>query len=135
MMIQASIYGRIGREPKAGTTKAGKPMTTATLAVEAGKEGESETLWVNVLAFAENADKLVKHQSGDMVAVTGRLNRGKYTGRDGVERESWSMMVDSLHSSRTVRPGSTGRKTGGQADRAPPAPTSSAGGFDDDIPY
>jgi hypothetical protein len=51
------------------------------------------------------------------------------------------MMVDSLHSSRTVRPGGAGRKMSGQADRAPTPthykePVETVGAdFDDDMPF
>lgn len=105
-MIQASIYGRLGKDPKPGTTKAGKVMCTASIAVDVGKEPGEETLWVTLLAFERHAEALAKHQAGDCIGAIGKLTRSHYTGTDGQERESWSLMVDALHSSRTVRPAS-----------------------------
>lgn len=104
-MIQASIYGRIGKDPKPGTTKNGNAMCSASIAVDVGREPGQETLWVSVMCFGTLADTLQRHQSGDMIAAMGKLTRSRYTGTDGAERESWSLMADSLHSSRTVRPG------------------------------
>jgi single-strand DNA-binding protein len=111
-MIQSSIYGRLGRDPKVTTTKTGKPMCTASIAVDVGKEPGEETLWITVLAFGHLAEALQRHQQGDMIAAVGRLTRGRYTGTDGQERESWSLIADALHSSRTVRPGPR-RQAGG----------------------
>jgi len=122
-MIQASLYGRLGRDPKPGTTKAGKPMATVSIAVDTGQEPGTETLWVNVLCFGALAETLQRHRQGDMIATMGKLTRSRYTGQDGQERESWSLLADGLHSSRTVRP--AGRKAqdasgggGGQAREA-----------------
>jgi single-strand DNA-binding protein len=104
-MIQVSIYGRIGKTPKAMQTKTGKPMTTASVAVDVGKSPEEgQTLWITLMAFERHAEALEKHQPGDCIGAMGKLTRSHYTGNDGQERESWSLLVDALHSSRTVRP-------------------------------
>ena len=145
-MIQASLYGRLGRDPKAATTKTGKPMTSASLAVDVGRDPGEETLWVSLLAFGVQADILERAQKGDMVAVMGRLTRGRYTAADGTERESWSLLVDAMHSSRTIRPGNRRPesenvpRTGGESRGYPEysAPDGAAGEavpFDDDIPF
>lgn len=135
-MIVSSVYGRIGRDPKTTQTKTGKQMVTASVAVDVGKDpAESETLWVNLLAFERNAELLAKHQTGDMVGVSGKLTRNHYEGKDGVKRESWSMIVDSLHSSRTVRPGNNRSKQAGNMclGNTPPVGEHYRD-FDDEIP-
>jgi single-strand DNA-binding protein len=104
-MIQSSIYGRMGKDPKPGTTKTGTAMCTASIAIDVGREPGTETLWVSVMCFGPLAEALGQHQAGDMVAAIGKLTRSRYTGQDGQERESWSLLADALHSSRTVRPG------------------------------
>ncbi len=40
-----------------------------------------------------------------MVAVSGKLTKSVWTGRDGVERSGFSVLVDSIASAKTVRPG------------------------------
>jgi single-strand DNA-binding protein len=113
-MIQSSIYGRLGRDPKATTTKTGKPMCTASIAVDVGREqGDGETLWITVMGFGALAEALERHAQGDMIGVIGRLTRSHYIGTDGQERESWSLIADALHSSRTVRPGGKRRESAG----------------------
>ncbi|MCI0654450.1 MAG: single-stranded DNA-binding protein, partial [Methylococcaceae bacterium] len=110
-LITASIYGRTGTDPKPGQTKTGKPMCSVSVAVDIGKDSEPETLWVSILAFGKGAEALQRHAKGDMIAAMGRLSRSHYTGSDGKERESWTLLAEALHSSRTVRP-NAGRKPG-----------------------
>jgi single-strand DNA-binding protein len=142
-MIQSSIYGRLGRDPKASSTKNGKPMCTASVAVDVGQEQGQETLWVTLMAFGHQAEALQRHQQGDMVAAMGKLTRGKYAGNDGQERESWSLLVDALHSSRAVRPGGKrngqekpkAQQNGGQGQRQEWTQAYGEPGFDDDIAF
>ena len=51
-MIQASIYGCSGRDPKLTTRNAGKAMCSAQIAVDVGKDPGTETLWVMVMVMA-----------------------------------------------------------------------------------
>ncbi|MGH8549771.1 MAG: single-stranded DNA-binding protein [Methylococcales bacterium] len=127
-MIQASIYGRIGTDPKPGMTKTGKSMCFSSVAVDVGKE-PGETMWISVLTFGKNSDSLQRHQKGDMLAIMGKLTRGKYTASDGTERESWTLLADSLHSCRTVRPGG-GRRSNNRSEQS-----DDYSGFDDEIPF
>ncbi|WP_347258297.1 hypothetical protein, partial [Methylocaldum sp.] len=76
------------------------------------------------------------------VAAMGKLTRGRYAGNDGQERESWSLLVDALHSSRAARP------AGKRSDQEKPKARQNSGhgtrdwaaaygepGFNDDIPF
>lgn len=111
-MIQASIYGRLGADPVERQTQGGKAMVTVSIAVNAGRaDAAEETAWISVAAFGRNASALARHQKGDLLAAMGSLHRSRFTGRDGQERESWSLTVDSIMSARTVRPAG-GRKHG-----------------------
>ncbi|WP_022947140.1 single-stranded DNA-binding protein [Methylohalobius crimeensis] len=130
-MIHISAYGRLGRDPETRTTKSGKSMTTARMACDAtpGNSDEQETVWIQVLAFGKQAETLAKHQKGETLAVTGRLTQSRWTGKDGEERIGFSVIVDSMVSSRTVRPG-------GKRKSAKPAPPDTAPpDFDDEIPF
>jgi single-strand DNA-binding protein len=136
-MITSSIYGRLGRDPKATTTKTGKPMCTASVAVDVGKEPGEETLWITVMGFGPLAESLQRHSQGDMIAAIGRLTRSRYTGTDGQERESWSLIADALHSSRTVRPGQRqGNGKGKERDQGGKTPYAPSGvPFDDPLGF
>ncbi len=136
-MIRASLYGRLGGDPVERETRNGKAMVTGSLAVNAGRpDADEETVWFSLAAFGRTADALARHAKGDLLATMGALHRTRFTGRDGQERENWSLTVDSIMSARTVRP-SGGRK------RAQPASTTTAvaaspndgAPFDDPLPF
>ena len=105
-MIYASIHGRLGSDPVASMTKNHKPMVRASIAVDvAGYNTEGdESLWVSVLAFGTVADALDRAAKGEMVTAQGRMTRGKYTGKDGTERESWTLIADAVLTARSARP-------------------------------
>lgn len=126
-MIVASIHGRCAKDVIIGETKAGKTMARTTLAVDASgfRAEEQETLWITLFAFGKQADLLEKVQKGEMVSAFGRMSRSHFTGKEGEQRESWSLAADSLVTARSARP--PGRKA---------APRSSAGvDFDDEISF
>ena len=134
-MIRASVYGRLGADPVERLTRNGKTMVTASLAVDAGRiDVGSSTQWISLAAFGRPADELARHAKGDLLAAMGPLYHTKFTARDGTEREGWSLTVDALMSTRTVRPGG-GRKRGA-AQR--PSAAASGGAADepnDEIPF
>ena len=109
-------------------------MIRVSLAVSAGRpDADEETQWFNLISFGRAAETLARHQKGDLLAAMGPLYRSQFTGRDGTEREGWSLTVESIVSARTVRP-SGGRK---RATEAKPAATTSPDDgrpFDDPMP-
>jgi single-strand DNA-binding protein len=123
-LIQAALYGRLGGDPISRTTRTGKPMVTASVAVNVARDGEESVAeGFNGVAFGRVADELGRHHKGDLVAVTGRLTRITFT-RNGELRTSWGVTIEQIVSARTVRPG-------GRAKRAEDlfrAPTRPAGG-------
>jgi single-stranded DNA-binding protein len=98
-------------------------MTIASIACDVtghGSEGDQETMWLSLMAFADQAAALAKCKAGESVSVIGRLTRSRYL-KDGEERESWSCMVDGLMTARTARPGQRSAKASdGDTRRAAP---------------
>lgn len=149
MNIVASIHGRAGNDPVRSTTNNGKDMTRCSIAVNvAGWNAETEeTLWVSVLAFGRVADDLERASKGQMVSAMGKLSRGRFTGKDGTERESWSLLADAVLVTASARPtgnrprtegehagsGDRARYAAGFRAQAPSGQTASP--FDDDLPF
>jgi single-strand DNA-binding protein len=143
MTMTATVYGRAAFEPRQHTTKSGNAMTSIRLAVDVtGRdESDAQTFWVDVLGFGRAADDLAAVAKGAMVSAMGKLTRGTYTGKDGTERESWSLLADSVLSARSGRPGA--RPQGSRTDRpsdaanranaAAQAPSGAP--FDDSLPF
>ena len=127
-MMQAAAYGRLGVDPKPITTKTGKAMTAASLAVELvdRKSEDPVTEWLSVICFGRTADALLKHAKGDLISIAGRVQVNCYTAKDGSSRRELQIIADSVVSSKSVRPG--GRK------KARPTPSEQQD-FDDDIPF
>jgi single-stranded DNA-binding protein len=104
MTTTIQIYGRLGRAPEQRTTAAGKAMVTGAMVVDLGRDAEAPE-WFSLVAFGTIGEVLAKHDKGDMVAVSGRLTKSAWTGRDGAERSGFSVCVDGIASARTARPG------------------------------
>lgn len=98
------VVRRLCRPPEQRTTAAGKPMTTGTIVVDLGRDAETPE-WFSLVAFGTIAEALAKHAKDDMVAISGRLTKWSWKSRDGVQRTGFSVLVDSIQSARTVRPG------------------------------
>ncbi len=103
-MTTIQIYGRLGRAPEQRTTAAGKAMVIGSMVVDLGRDAEAPE-WFSLAAFGTAGEVLARHAKGDMVAVSGKLTKSTWTGKNGAERSGFSVFVDSITSARTVRPG------------------------------
>ncbi len=134
-MIRASVYGRLGAAPVERETRNSNAMVTASIAVNAARFGADEdTAWFSLAAFGKTAESLLRHQKGDLLAAMGPLTRRRYTDRDGVEREGWSLTCEQIMSARTVRPGG-GRKHKDSADTTVDQRPAADPTLDDDLPF
>ncbi len=104
-MMHASAYGRLGQDPRAHETKTGTTMATCTLAVDIAREEGAGPLWLGIVAFGAKATDLMRHAKGELISVSGRVQRNTYKTRDGESREQLQIIVDAIVSARTVRPG------------------------------
>jgi single-strand DNA-binding protein len=127
MTMQASAYGRLGGDPREIATSTGNPMVVCSLAVDVarGESSDAPPLWLNLIAFGRVAEALAKHNRGDLISVSGRVQINRWRDKSGAEREQFQLVVDTVISARTVRPG--GRRKASRAEDAP-AP------FDDELP-
>jgi single-strand DNA-binding protein len=148
------LVGNCGRDPEVRYTANGNAMCSISIATSSRRKdkasGESieDTQWHRVTFYdrlAEIAGEYLK--KGRPVYVEGRLKYGKYTDKDGIERNT----VDIIASEMQLLGGREGGAAmpdegGGAAPRSAPAArpaptkpaTKSAGGFDDmddDIPF
>jgi single-strand DNA-binding protein len=151
------LVGNCGRDPEVRYTANGNAMCSISIATSSRRKdkasGESieDTQWHRVTFYdrlAEIAGEYLK--KGRPVYVEGRLKYGKYTDKDGIERNT----VDIVASEMQLLGGREGGGGGGAmsdeggsaAPRNAPAPrptptkpaTKPAGGFDDmddDIPF
>ena len=132
MTMQASVHGRLGKDPRSIQTQSGTAMTTAPIAVTipASKaDAEPTTLWFNVVAFGKLAELLLRHQSGETLNVAGTVQVSRWADQNGEAREQLQIIADSIISARTTRP-SVGKKK-----QQSPQKAAETGDFDDDLSF
>jgi single stranded DNA-binding protein len=134
-MMQIACHARFGQDPREIQTSTGKPMAVASVAVSlTDRQGEESTEWLGVVAFGKQAELLLRHKKGDLASIAGRVQRNKYTA-NGEQRSELQVIVDSIVSARTARPGGGKRTRKGQSGSPQPAPAGDDVPFDDEIPF
>ena len=142
-----AVTGRAARDGEHKTAASGKGYAVVTLAVdiEERRDGETSTSppawWVRVMAFGRSADCLAAVRKGEVLHAAGRLERGRYEARDGGERESWTLLADSVIAARPASNRGASRPANGGGDRtrarraAPPPREDEPPLTEDDIPF
>lgn len=158
------LMGNCGRDPEVRYLPSGAAVATVTLATSSKRKDKAtgemveDTQWHRLNFFdrlAEICGEYVK--KGTQIYVEGRLKYGKYTDKDGVERNTVDITVNEMQllGSRQGAGGegggmSGGGQSGGYSKPAPrpaaaapaarPAPAAKPAGsgfddMDDDIPF
>jgi single-strand DNA-binding protein len=126
MSASIAAYGRLGADPREIATRSGKPMSVATLALDAGDD-DGPPLWLGIVAFGRLAEQLQRHAKGDPLSVSGRVQVRRWTDTSGAEHEQLQVIADAIVSARTVRLGGPRRPAAGRAHSDDGVP------FDDDL--
>lgn len=127
--LHAAAYGRIGQGPRLIPTQSGKTMVASSIAVSVGGHDEPP-LWLAILAFGHVGDTLLRHEKGDLISVSGRVQRNGYTTSAGEKREQLQIIADTIISARSVRPGGGKRRN----ESKPPQPETRPS-LNDDLPF
>lgn len=157
------LVGNCGRDPEIRYLPSGQPVASVSIATSSRRKDRNsgevveDTQWHRVTFYdrlAEIAGEYLK--KGRPVYVEGRLKYGKYTGQDGIERNTVDIIATELQLLGSREGMGTPSEDGGYAPRAaapsaprsapPPAsrpapqtaPAPAASGFedmDDDIPF
>lgn len=99
-MIDGLITGKLHGTALERTGKSGKPFATAKLKAATH---EGETIFVNLLAFADNAQAaLLALGDGDAVAVSGSIKPTSWTDKDGNTRVGIDMIAAQVLTSYHV---------------------------------
>ena len=85
-------------------------LTTAAVDATPGNSEVQQTLWLSVMAFGKQAEQLLKHSKGELISLHGKATQNTWKDKDGNERTGLTLIVDSIVSARTARPGG-GRKS------------------------
>jgi len=92
-MITASISGRLAFDAREIQTKSGKPMTTARLACG---DDDGNTIWIDLVAFNDNAAWLARCVKSDRVSAMGVMKLNQWTDKQGEDKEVLQLVVDNM---------------------------------------
>lgn len=91
-MNQFTIMGRLTADPERKETSAGKTVTRYRVAVNRMKQGEAD--FFSVVAFDKMGDFAAQYfRRGQRVLVSGRVQTGTYTNRDGQNVPTWEIIA------------------------------------------
>lgn len=141
MLNHIVIMGRLTGDPETRFLQSStNSVTRFTVAVErnykAANAEKPETDFINCVAWNKTGEFIEKHfRKGSMIAVTGSLELGSYTNKEGFKVNTAEVKVDSAYF--------TGEKRAEAADGAPPrVPETDGDGFmnvpegiDEELPF
>ena len=152
-MNKVILMGRLTRDPDVRYTSGDKPMALAryTLAVDRRfkRDGEATADFIGCVAFGRSAEFAEKYlRQGMRIVITGRIQTGSYTNRDGVKVYTTDVVVEDQEfaESKSVsdsHAASYHQNYSSPAPAAAPAPSAvSADGFmnipdgiDEELPF
>ncbi|MBP3470120.1 MAG: single-stranded DNA-binding protein [Lachnospiraceae bacterium] len=146
-MNKVILMGRLTRDPEVRYSQGDSSMAIAryTLAVDRrfnrnNANGEQTADFINCVAFGKTGEFAEKYyHKGTKIAISGRIQTGSYTNKDGVKVYTTEVVVEEQEfaESKNAQGGSQG---GSDFNR--PAPSGAddgfmniPGGIDDEIPF
>ena len=116
-MIRCLVTGKLHDAPQARTSATGN--TFAVCKVKADDKNGAWT-WVSVIAFGQEAERLLTLKAGDTVAIGGRAEIGAWSDKDGNPHGSLSLVADEIATLRgKPRPPSESRPPSRRPARQP----------------
>lgn len=95
-----NLTGRLVRKPELRMTESGVGVCAFTIAVERGyknKDGEYEADFLDCTSFKGIAESLNKYcDKGDLIGVSGRLQKRSYDTQDNVRRYITEIIADRI---------------------------------------
>ena len=151
-MNKVILMGRLTRDPEVRYSQGESPMAIAryTIAVDRrfnrSNSGEEQTAdFIGCVAFGKAGEFAEKYfRKGTKIAVTGRIQTGSYTNKDGVKVYTTDVVVEDQEfaESKNSNAGTDGGFTGNTGKRAPEAPSGAGDGFmnipdgiDEELPF
>jgi single-strand DNA-binding protein len=146
-MNKAILMGRLTRDPEVRYTQGENQMAIAryTLAVDRrfNRNGDENTAdFIPCVAFGKAGEFAERYfRKGTKVAVTGRIQTGSYTNKDGVKVYTTDVVVEEQEFAESKNAGSNGGSDNGSYQSSS-APVSAGDGFmnipdgiDEELPF
>lgn len=150
-MNKVILMGRLTRDPEVRYSQGGEnPLAIArfTLAVDRRfkRDGEATADFINCVAFGRQAEHAERfYRQGLKIVITGRIQTGSYTNKDGVKVYTTDIVVEEQEfaESKAVSDANAGGFRPAPTPAPAPAPVSDAGdgfmnipdGIDEELPF
>lgn len=141
-MNKVILMGRLTRDPEVRYSQGENNMAIAryTLAVDRRfqKNSEQSADFISCVAFGRSAEFAEKYlKQGTKIAITGRIQTGSYTNKDGVKVYTTDVVVEDQEFAESKN------ASGGGAPTSRPEPSAAAGdgfmsipdGIEDELPF
>ena len=147
-MNKVILMGRLTRDPEVRYSQGENATAVArySLAVDRRfrREGEPTADFINCVAFGRAAEFAERYlRQGTKIAITGRIQTGSYTNRDGVKVYTTDIVVEEQEFAESKA--ASGASTPSNNYQASPAPSPSADigdgfmnipdGIDEELPF
>ena len=151
-MNKVVLMGRLTRDPEVRYSQGEKATAIAryTLAVDRTfkRDGEQTADFINCVVFGRSAEFAERYfRQGTKIAISGRIQTGSYTNKDGVKVYTTEVVVDEQEfaESKAASANSGFQPQGGYQQAAPakPSPNAAIGdgfmnipdGIDEELPF
>ena len=144
-MNKVVLMGRLTRDPEVRYSQGQNAMAIArfTLAVDRRfrRDGEQSADFINCVVFGKSAEFAERYfRQGMRIVVSGRIQTGSYTNRDGVKVYTTEVVVEEQEFAESKNAGSS---TQSYQTSPAPAPSADAGdgfmnipdGIDEELPF
>ncbi len=145
-MNKVILMGRLTRDPEVRYSQGDGSMAIArySLAVDRrgrNQDGDQNADFINIVAFGKSGEFAEKYlHKGTKVLVTGRIQTGSYTNKDGVKVYTTDVVAEDQEFAESKSANSS--NGGGFTDNAGQAPVPAGDGFmnvpegiDEDLPF
>lgn len=120
-MNKVILMGRLTRDPEVRYSQGAQPLAIAryTLAVDrrGSKQGEQSADFINCIAFGKSGEFAEKYlHQGTKIVITGRIQTGSYTNRDGQKVYTTDVVVEEqefVESKKNTQPAPEPAPAGG----------------------
>lgn len=145
-MNKVILLGRLARDPETryGGTNDSMAVCRYTLAVDKKfkKDGEATADFINCISFGKSAEFAEKYfTKGLRVAVSGRIQTGSYTNRDGQKAYTTDVVVEEHEIAQSRSEASNQQDSNRQPEISPYGADKDNGfmkipdGIDDELPF
>lgn len=99
-MNNVSLIGRLTADPELRNTQSGIATTRFSVAVDKSYVKQSEERqadFINIVAWRQTAEFICKYfAKGQRIALTGRIQTGSYTDKDGNKRYTFDVIAENV---------------------------------------